>query len=94
MTSTIKAMDKRTRHEPQADYWDSYWDNLVFKLQTEKATKRQFSNWLEKLKLFFRIEPRLVFQLAGATALILLGVLIGKFYFQRSTPLEFQATVR
>ncbi len=78
-TSTISVMDKRERTEPDPVFWTGYWDRLADRLDSESipvkesAWKKWFPTWQPL--------PQWAMISAGAVALVLIGVFIGKMMF-------------
>ena len=90
MKSATKAMDNRTRTEPENFYWENYWDNLIARMdKEEKQVSKSILLW-QRLKEIFSFEPQLMYRYAGAVVILLIGILIGKFYFSNNEQLKFQ----
>ncbi|MFQ5628248.1 MAG: anti-sigma factor family protein [bacterium] len=81
MQSTLQVMSKRKQVEPDTAYLDRFWAQLAPELQ--KATGEQKNagwSWRAVLPKI-RLTPKWALGFAGATALLISGILIGKFYF-------------
>lgn len=78
MSGTLKVMNQRVRKEPDAAFWENYWNNLAPKLQQlkQRPEERKIFSWP-------RVVPGWTYQVAAALVLILLGVIIGKIYFSK-----------
>lgn len=81
---TVTAVNNRQRREPDQQFWDGYWENLADKLQSKKRFRAEIREWWQRVQDWFLIEQRWVYRFAGAIALILVGIVIGKFYFSGS----------
>ncbi len=93
MKSATEAMNNRTRIEPEDFYWEGYWDNLVDRMDKEEKQVSQLSVLEKKIKTFFSFEPRLVYRFAGAIAILIVGIFIGKFYFGGNTYDNYQSQI-
>ncbi len=78
MKSTLKIMDQRLRREPGQQFWDGYWTKLASKLQEEEQRKRRTS----PLVLF----PKWTYQAAAAVVLVVLGIFLGRAFFNSPSP--------
>jgi hypothetical protein len=81
MSSTLGIMDKRKRPEPDDHFWEGYWDRLTARMQAEKVFTPQVPE--KSRRLFFGVKPfpRWAFQAAAATALIVVGIFLGRVLF-------------
>ena len=91
MKSTLHVMDTRRRKEPSPEFWQDYWHNLETHLDHAPRTKPISDGWWRKVSTIFETQPRWAYQLGGAMALLLVGILIGKFYYG-SRPITVQST--
>ena len=74
---TLRLMDRRERPDPGPEFWDGYWDRLSRRLlwdQTEEGRRPSLAALISRV--LFRL-PRWAYQVAGAAALVLIGILIG-----------------
>jgi hypothetical protein len=85
MKSTMGTLAKYERTEPAATYWTAYWQRLEqrmagkrFNIPERFARLKQAIDWL----------PGWTYQLAGAMAVLLLGIYIGYLSFGQSNPPE------
>lgn len=90
MKLSTEIMDKRVRSEPEAHYWESYWDNLAERMKQEENQVSKLFTWWQRFKENFYFEPRLTYRLAGAVALLVIGIFIGKLYFAGGSSTDFQ----
>ncbi len=89
LTETLRTMDKRTRPEPEPEFWDGYWDRLSLRLEKDKLSGRMSSPWRRNTGRVWQLVPRWVYQTAAAVALFVIGVWIGRTVFvQRQVPLD------
>jgi hypothetical protein len=86
MTQVVQTMKRRTLDEPEAAFWDNYWDSLEEKLSDRQRTGLPLRTWWQQLNGRVRFQPQLAYRFAVGAALIAVGVLIGKFYFGDSVP--------
>jgi hypothetical protein len=78
LRGTLELMDKRERPDPGPDFWDGYWDRLSRRLIWETTGETRRPSLLDRLGRLFPRLPRWSYQLAGAAALVLVGILIGR----------------
>ncbi len=93
MNSAMKAMNKRSNVEPDEFYWEGYWDNLVDRMEKEEKQVSKIALWCQQFIEMVSFEPKLAYRFAGAVALLLIGIFIGKFYFGDKNELTFQPGV-
>jgi len=77
LSETLRLMDRRERTDPGPGFWDGYWDRLSRRIVWESAGEAKRPSLLDRLGRLFPRLPRWAYQLAGATALVLVGILIG-----------------
>jgi len=81
LNATLRVMDQRQRTEPESHFWTGYWDRLAPKLEeADRPVKSSRRSWIPALPSL----PGWAFQAAAATALLLIGLFIGKIAFQPS----------
>jgi len=88
MRLATKAMDNRIHTEPENYYWESYWDNLTDRMDKEEKQVSKSIILRQRFKEIFSFESRLAYRFAGAVALIVIGIFIGKFYFGSNEKFE------
>ncbi len=71
LAGTLRTMDRRERPDPGTEFWDGYWDRLSRRMIWEATRENRRPSPVARL-------PRWVFQAAGAAALVLVGILIGR----------------
>jgi hypothetical protein len=81
LTETLRTMDKRTRPEPEPEFWDGYWDRLRLRLEKDKASGRVSSPWWRNTGRVWKLPPRWVYQTAAAVVLLAIGIWIGRTVF-------------
>ncbi|HOW86873.1 MAG TPA: zf-HC2 domain-containing protein [Candidatus Aminicenantes bacterium] len=74
----LKLMDRRRRPDPGPEFWDGYWDRLSRRLIWEATANGRRPSLASRLGGLFARLPRWSYQAAGAAALILAGILIGR----------------
>lgn len=87
--STLSIMDQRERTEPDPVFWTGYWDRLSDRFDTEPViTKEAFwKKWIPRRQPL----PQWTMITAGAVALLLIGVFIGKIMFNPTTQGPFMS---
>ncbi len=86
--ATLKVMDGRKRPDPGPEFWDGYWDRLTLRMEQEAAREDAAKSPVRlplgrRLARFFSPLPRWSTRLAGAAALVLAGILIGRVVLDR-----------
>ncbi len=81
MSSTLDIMDKRRRPEPDNSFWEGYWDRLATRMEAEKVFTSQVSKESRKTFLGLKFFPRWAFQAAAASALVVVGIFLGRVLF-------------
>jgi anti-sigma factor RsiW len=71
-------MDKRKRPDPDPSLWESYWDRLEARMHREKVPYYSASRAQRLLRERQWRLPGWVLQAAAATALVVLGIFIGR----------------
>jgi len=88
LARTLKVMDGIRVPDPGPEFWDGYWDRLERRMSAEgllKAGEAAAGEAPEpkpdrpRLAFF----PRWVYGMAGAVALLAMGILIGRFFISR-----------
>lgn len=74
LKETVTILQHHHREEPHEEFMNNFWKELNPKLQKETRT----SSWLEDLKSIFKV--KLSHQIAAGIAILILGVVIGKFW--------------
>jgi len=78
LAETLGLMDQRRRPDPGQEFWDGYWDRLSRRMVWEATAEgRRPSTARGAIGRLFAGLPRWSYQVAGAAALVLVGVLIG-----------------
>lgn len=78
LAATLRLMDRRERTDPGPEFWDGYWDRLSRRMLWEATEPVRRPSLAERLRGLFAGWPRWSCQAAGATALVLAGILIGR----------------
>jgi len=83
-TATLNDMGNYIRPEPVDQYWNSYWDKLSSRIETVQAVPSSVRKWWERLIRYIFREPSRIYRPAIAlTAVLFIGILIGKTFFSR-----------
>jgi len=78
LAETLGLMDQRRRPDPGQEFWDGYWDRLSRRMVWEATAEgRRSAPARRALGRLFAGLPRWSYQVAGAAALLLVGILIG-----------------
>ena len=77
VAATLRIMDKRERIDPGPGFWDGYWDRLSRRMLWESTGEDRRPSLVARLLRPFSRLPRWSLQAAGATALLLVGILVG-----------------
>ena len=86
-TATLDIMNERKSPEPDAAFWDNYWDNLAPQLSESDISADDHpadSPSGPMKKLTFSIEHQWTYRFAAAAAILIIGILMGKFIFTGS----------
>ncbi len=83
ISTTMGVMNQRSRTEPDPLFWNSYWDKLVDRMETEEKSVSKISAWWQRFGKGINLQPSWTYRIATAVALIAIGVFIGKLYFGR-----------
>ncbi len=82
-TTLLAAVTKKNKHEPHPDFWDNYTTNLHQRMQSEGHLKdsppsplRKIFDWLATYSV-----PTWALQSAAAVVLVIVGIVIGRFFF-------------
>jgi len=75
--ATLRVMDRRERPDPGPEFWDGYWDRLSRRKVWEEAGEAPRTSLGARLVRALSGIPRWSYQVAGAAALLLIGILIG-----------------
>ncbi|HSA95662.1 MAG TPA: zf-HC2 domain-containing protein [Acidobacteriota bacterium] len=77
LEATLRLMDKRERPDPGPAFWDGYWNRLSKRMLWESIEEGRAPSLAARLIRPFARLPRWSLQAAAATALLLLGILVG-----------------
>ncbi|NIV03380.1 hypothetical protein GWN26_03235 [Candidatus Saccharibacteria bacterium] len=92
LKSTLELMNQHQRSQPDEAFWEGYWDRLSEKMSRPgdktSTTSRQ---GVTDNPVFQRL-GRWSYQIAAAAAILLLGILIGKFFFSEPSRENQQLT--
>ncbi len=81
LSQTVKEISSWQRPEPEPQFWESYWEKLENRLEAKPGFRTKiFERW-QRMQDWFFIEQRWSYRLAGAVALVLVGILLGKLFF-------------
>jgi hypothetical protein len=78
MAGALRLMDRRERTDPGPEFWGGYWDRLSRRMIWEATAPVGRPSLASRLRGVFAGWPRWSYQAAGAAALLLAGVLIGR----------------
>ena len=85
ISNTIDIMNNKKQLDPGEHFWDNYWDNLENKLEPQPKKVPAVIRWWQEFLDNFYIEPSFIYRTVGAMAILIIGVMIGKYYYGDST---------
>lgn len=77
LEGTLRLMDKRERIDPGPEFWDGYWDRLSRRMLWEATEEGRSPSLAGRLGRLLSRLPRWSYQVAGAAALLLIGIFVG-----------------
>ena len=86
MKAVLQFTGKRVRPEPPQEFWDSYEERLVRRMEADEAAEADRESIWIKLGRRFAAAPKWAYQAAAAAALIIIGVFIGRALFSPAVP--------
>lgn len=75
LKETLSLIKLREREEPETEFMNNFWQQLEPKLQKKRAP---IQVWFEEI--IYNLRNRYSFQIAAAASLLIIGILIGKFF--------------
>lgn len=84
MRGTLDQFDKNQKYEPPQEFWDRYWINLEQRLEKKSYKTFSIRIWVKKRMANLRWKPAWNYALAGAVAMLVVGIFIGKNYFSKT----------
>ncbi|MFQ6091067.1 MAG: zf-HC2 domain-containing protein [bacterium] len=82
MKQTLEMMGQKRRVEPPEEFWASYWARLRARMEQEAAPKARAKIGLwEKIQDFFPSIPGSAYRWAAVVGALVMGILIGRFFF-------------
>ncbi len=72
LKSTLEIMSRRVRRDPGQEFWEGYWPKLASRLREEEQ---------KKARTRAALLPGWAYRAAGAVALVVLGVFLGRVLF-------------
>lgn len=85
--ATLAVTVLHTQPEPEAAFWDGYYDRLAARMEPDARTETVTSRWARwwqeqgRLNLMALVQPAWPMQLAAAVVLLLVGVWVGWLVF-------------
>jgi hypothetical protein len=86
MTETKTAFDRRERPDPGPEFWDGYWDRLEKRLDAEPSPAPAARDARGRGVRLCPLFPAWAFRAAGAVALLVAGILIGRILLRPPAP--------
>lgn len=77
LQNTLNMVKQRTREEVDPQFMNNFWNKLEPKLEKQSSS---FNIWLQQLKEKMAIEHKWGYQLAGGLTILILGILLGKYF--------------
>jgi hypothetical protein len=94
MTATMDTMSQRIRPEPEAEFFDGYWDRLTERMDKKQVVQVTKINWWESL--FSRrpeLLPRWAYQAVASILLVIVGIFLGRMFFTPGQGTDKPATM-
>lgn len=94
MITTMDTMSQRVRPEPEAEFFDGYWDRLAKRMDKERVVHTAKDKWWESL--FSRrtgFLPRWAYQAVVSILLVAVGFFLGRMFFIPSQGTDRPATM-
>ena len=88
---TLDIMNLKMRKEPEKSFWNNYWERLTERYPEFK--ERKIEHFAEKFKEFFPFNCPAIVRAATAVSLIVVGIIIGKYFFTPEEELSRMETV-
>ncbi|MFC1553709.1 hypothetical protein ACFL7D_03655 [candidate division KSB1 bacterium] len=79
--SVVDIFGEREISRPDKQYWDSYWERLSQKIDTEPVSKPAWKDWWEQIVHTIIFKPRIVYRPVAAMLLISVGILVGQVLY-------------
>jgi hypothetical protein len=82
LTATMETMSQRVRPEPEAEFFDGYWDRLAERMDKERVVHTTREKWWKSLfsKQTGSI-PRWGYQAVASILLVFVGIFLGRMFF-------------
>ncbi|MGZ7046405.1 MAG: zf-HC2 domain-containing protein, partial [Candidatus Aminicenantales bacterium] len=77
--ATLRVMDKKRTPDPGPEFWAGYWDRLAARMDREGAAGPARPPRTARAGRFFTLLPRWSYRLAAGAALLVVGILIGRW---------------
>jgi hypothetical protein len=87
-------MSQRNRPEPEAEFFDGYWDRLAKRMDKEQVVRITKDKWWESL--FSRKTghvPRWAYQAVTSILLVIVGIFLGRMFFAPGQGTDQLATI-
>ena len=94
MTATVDTMSRRIRPEPEAEFFDGYWNRLAKRMDKEQVVHTSKDKWWESL--FSRrtgLLPRWAYQAVASILLVVVGIFLGRMFFTPGQGTDMPATM-
>jgi hypothetical protein len=90
----MDTMSQRVRHEPDANFFDGYWDRLAERMDKERMVPTSRDRWWESVfSGRGRIFPRWAYQAVASVLLVVVGIFIGRMLFTPGQVMDQPATM-
>ena len=80
-STTLEVMDTRQVETPPPSFWKRFWKKLAPRLEEAGRTRSPTIGWWRRWRESFPLQPVWIGRLAGATALLIIGIFIGRLIF-------------
>ncbi|MBU0476057.1 MAG: zf-HC2 domain-containing protein [Bacteroidetes bacterium] len=88
LKETLELFQNREHVEPDIIFMESFWDNLQPELEKVNNSKSVFDNLKSTFANLFNSQPKWTYQLAGGLAILVMGIFIGRFFFNSNVATE------
>jgi hypothetical protein len=82
MTATVDTMSQRVRPEPEAEFFDGYWDRLAERMVKERVVHTTREKWWKSL--FSKQTGSILrwgYQAVASILLVIVGIFLGRMFF-------------
>jgi len=94
MAATVKTMSRRIRSEPDAEFFEGYWDRLAERMDKERVIHTTAAKgWKSVMFGSQKVFPRWAYQAAASILLVVVGIFLGRTLFTPDRVMQEQVTM-